>query len=90
MLRDRYPAVDLFALVPTLTLTFEPVLAQLDRLLDDDMLFQAVKRDLARRRPRRLQTGRRSTRSKSSSGRCSCGGGMAGATPQPSTSSGTA
>ena len=61
MLRDRYPAVDLFALVPTLTLTFEPVLAQLDRLLDDDTLFQAVKRDLARRWPRTLQTGRRST-----------------------------
>ena len=43
MLRDQYPAVDLFALVPALTLEFEPVLAQLDRLLDDDTLFEAVK-----------------------------------------------
>ena len=41
MLRDRYPAVDLFALVPALALAFEPVLARLDTLLDDDALFQA-------------------------------------------------
>jgi transposase, IS5 family len=61
MLRDRYPTVDLFALAPALALQFEPVLAQLDRLLDDDTLFQAVKGDLARRRPRTLQTGRPST-----------------------------
>src|ERR671939_126704 len=61
MLRDRYPAVDLFALAPALALEFEPVLAQLDRLLEDDTLFQAVKRDLARRRPHTLQTGRPST-----------------------------
>ncbi len=61
MLRDRYPAVDLFALVPALALGFEPVLAQLDRLLDDDAVFQAVKADLARRRPRTPTTGRPST-----------------------------
>jgi IS5 family transposase len=61
MLRDRYPDVDLFALVPALTLEFESVLARLDQLLDDDTLFQAVRRDLARRRPRTLQTGRPST-----------------------------
>ena len=61
MLRDRYPAVDLFALVPDLALTFEPVLARLDTLLDDDGLFQAVKADLARRRPKTLVTGRPST-----------------------------
>jgi IS5 family transposase len=61
MLRDRYPSVDLFALVPTLALSFEPVLARLDTLLDDDALFQAVKADLARRRPRTAETGRPST-----------------------------
>jgi IS5 family transposase len=61
MLRDRYPAVDLFALVPDLGLTFEPVLARLDALLDDDALFQAVKADLARRHPRTRVTGRPST-----------------------------
>src|SRR5688572_9475581 len=61
MLRDRYPAVDLFALAPGLALAFEPVLAQLDRLLDDDMLFRAVRDDLARRHPRTRETGRPST-----------------------------
>jgi IS5 family transposase len=61
MLRDRYPAVDLFALVPALTLEFEPVLARLDRLLDDDEVFWAVKADFARRRPRTRETGRPST-----------------------------
>src|SRR5438552_15607426 len=61
MLRDCYPAVDLFALAPALTLQFEPVLAQLDRLLEDDTLFQAVKTDLGRRRPHTLETGRPST-----------------------------
>src|SRR3990172_741613 len=61
MLRDCYPAVDLFALVPALTQEFEPVLAQLDRLLDDDGLVQAVTADLARRRPATATTGRPST-----------------------------
>ena len=45
MLRDRVPVVDLFALVPALALQFEPVLARLDVLLDDDRIFQAVKAD---------------------------------------------
>src|SRR5881275_60581 len=61
MLRDRYTPVDLFALVPALALRFEPELAELDRLLEDDQLFQQVKADLSRRRPHTLQTGRPST-----------------------------
>src|ERR671934_2776561 len=61
MLRDRATPVDLFALVPVLELRFEPELAELDRLLEDDLRFQQVKADLARRRPRTLQTGRPST-----------------------------
>src|SRR5919206_3802703 len=61
MLRDRYSPVDLFALVPALQLRFEPELAELDRLLDDDQLFQQVKADLSQRRPRTLETGRPST-----------------------------
>src|SRR5919204_1565509 len=61
MLRDRATPVDLFALVPALELRFEPELAELDRLLDDDHLFQQVKADLARRRPRTTATGRPST-----------------------------
>src|SRR5215210_8662501 len=61
MLRDRYAPVDLFALAPALALRFEPVLARLDALLDDDALFRAVRDDLARRRPRTPETGRPST-----------------------------
>jgi IS5 family transposase len=61
MLRDRYSTVDLFALAPALALAFEPVLARLDALLDDDTLFQAVRTDFARRRPHTGETGRPST-----------------------------
>ena len=61
MLRDRYAPVDLFALAPALTLRFEPVLARLDVLLDDDVLFRAARDDLARRYPRTRMTGRPST-----------------------------
>lgn len=61
MLRDRYEPLDLFALVPTLGIAMEPVLAQIDTLLDDDTLFQTVKADLARRRPRTRIDGRPST-----------------------------
>jgi IS5 family transposase len=61
VLRDRYAPVDLFALAPALALEFEPVLARLDVLLDDDVLFRAVRDDLARRRPHTRETGRPST-----------------------------
>ena len=61
MLRDRAAPVDLFALVPALELRFEPELAELDRLLDDDQLFQQLKADLSRRRPHTTETGRPST-----------------------------
>ena len=61
MIRDRYEPVCLFALVPDLRLGFEPELAALDRLLDDDVVFQAVEAGLARRRPKSPVTGRPST-----------------------------
>src|SRR6478735_5383508 len=61
MLRNRYDRTDLFALVPQLGLCFEPQLEQLDRLLDDDELFEAVRADLARRHPRTGSRGRPST-----------------------------
>ena len=61
MLRDRAAPADLFALAPQLALEFEPVLARLDALLDDDTLFQAVKAELARRWPKTPVTGRPST-----------------------------
>ena len=61
MLRDRYAPQDLFALVPSAGLAFDPVLAQLDTLLDEDALYQRVRADLARRRPQTATRGRHST-----------------------------
>jgi IS5 family transposase len=61
MLRDRYDPMNLFELVPALSMELDPVLTQLDRLLDDDVLFQTVKADLAKRHPRTLLDGRPST-----------------------------
>jgi IS5 family transposase len=61
MIRDRYEPLCLFDLVPQLELRFEPELAELDRLLDDDVLFQQVKGDWQRRWPQSAVTGRPST-----------------------------
>src|ERR671933_917067 len=61
MIRDRYAAVDLFALVPEWHLQFKPDLAELDRLLTDDALFQQGKAEVVQRYPHSARTGRRST-----------------------------
>ena len=61
MIVDRYPPENLFAVVPKLAADFEPELRELDRLLDDDVLFQRVKADLAGRSPHSLSRGRHST-----------------------------
>ena len=61
MLRDRYDPVDVFQMVPQLSHAIEPVIAQLDTLLDDDCIFQQVKADLSQRYPHTLTTGRPST-----------------------------
>jgi IS5 family transposase len=47
MLIDRYPPEDVFARVPELAAQTDPVLVRLDRLLDDDQLYQQVHGDLA-------------------------------------------
>jgi transposase, IS5 family len=61
MIRERYPAMNLFALIPEWQLQFEPELAELDRLLTDDGLVQQIEADLARRYPNSTRTGRPST-----------------------------
>jgi IS5 family transposase len=62
MIVDRYDPINLFEeLVPKLNLQMEPELAQLDRLLDDDVLFERVKADLSRRYPNSGRLGRHST-----------------------------
>jgi len=62
MIVDRYEPVNLFELLPKqLELEMDPVLAKLDRLLDDDVLFARVKEDLAKRHPQSRTRGRHST-----------------------------
>jgi IS5 family transposase len=61
MPRNHYNRTDLFAPVPQLGLRFEPQLEELDRLLDDDQLFERVREDLARRSLRTTSRGRPST-----------------------------
>jgi IS5 family transposase len=61
MLIDRYPPEDGFARVPELADQTDPVLMQLDRLLEDDRLFQRVRADLVRRHRLTAVPGRHST-----------------------------
>jgi transposase, IS5 family len=61
MLCNRYDPMNLSELVPALGLELEPALTQLDRLLDDDRLFQTVRADLVRRYPQTATRGRPST-----------------------------
>lgn len=61
MLRERYTREDILACVPEAAAHTDPVLVQIDRLLDDDRIFQQVKADLARRYPQTIRHGRPST-----------------------------
>jgi IS5 family transposase len=61
MIVDRYEPINLCELIPDLRLEMDADLAALDRLLEDDVLFQRVKADLARRYPNTLTLGRHST-----------------------------
>lgn len=61
MITERYDPMNLFELVPKLGMEMDAVLVGLDRLLDDDVLFQRVKADLGRRYPNSLRLGRHST-----------------------------
>ncbi len=61
MLRNQYAAEDLFQTIPALSLKMDPVLSQLDTLLEDDTLFQAVRSDLVKRYQRTTTEGRLST-----------------------------
>lgn len=61
MLQDRYAPVDMFTQLPGVCLRQDPVLAALDQLLDDEVLFTTLKQDLARRARYTLSRGRPST-----------------------------
>jgi IS5 family transposase len=61
MLQDRFETDKLFADILKLTNTMDPVLAQIDQLLDDEVLYQLIRHDLAQRYPQTEETGRHST-----------------------------
>ena len=61
MLIDAYQPEDVFARVPELAAQIDPVLQALDRLLEDDQLYQQVRADLGTRYRLTLVHGRHST-----------------------------
>jgi IS5 family transposase len=61
MLRDQYAVDKFFIEIAEHTTVIEPILAQIDRLLDDEELYQRLRQDLAQRHPKTTQTGRAST-----------------------------
>jgi transposase, IS5 family len=61
MLVDRYMPEDVFARVPEVAGQTDPVLKELDGLLDDDQLYQQVRTDLGKRYRLTLVHGRHST-----------------------------
>ena len=61
MLMDRYRSEDIFVRAPQMAARIDPVLVELDRLLDDDELYQAVRADFGQRHQRTLAFGRPST-----------------------------
>jgi IS5 family transposase len=61
MLVDRYEAEDVFARVPQMAQRIDPVLKELDQLLEDDLLYRQVRADFGKRHRWRLVHGRHST-----------------------------
>src|SRR5581483_9831503 len=61
MVIDQDPHEDIFARVPQMAGRIDPILRQLDQLLDDDSLYQAVRADFGLRHGRTLSLGRPST-----------------------------
>ncbi|HZR40780.1 MAG TPA: transposase, partial [Ktedonobacteraceae bacterium] len=61
MLVDRSQAEDVFARVPQMAQRIDPVLKELDHLLDDDALYRQVRADFGQRHRHTLVHGRHST-----------------------------
>ncbi len=58
---DQDSREDIFARVPQMAGRIDPILRQLDPLLDDDAVYQAVRADFSRRSARTAASGRPST-----------------------------
>ena len=61
MLRESYPIDKRFEEILGYLPKMDPGLAKIDRYLEDEKLYQLIKRDLAKRWPKTLETGRNST-----------------------------
>jgi transposase, IS5 family len=61
MLQDRYEKDKFFEYVFNLAVEMDPVLAEIDRLLEDEALYQLIRTDFAKRHPHTATTGRKST-----------------------------
>lgn len=61
MLIDKHEADNILNRIPGLTIKMSPELAAIDRVLDDDDLFNMIRDDLSQRYPRTLMAGRKST-----------------------------
>jgi transposase, IS5 family len=61
MIVDRYTPMNVFALMPGLMTKMDPGLAELDALLEDDLLFQAVKGAMSQRAAHSATRGRPTT-----------------------------
>jgi transposase, IS5 family len=61
MLQDRYGIDKNFEGILKLTNEMDPILAEIDQLLDDEALYQLIRDDLSRRFPKTEVTGRNST-----------------------------
>ena len=61
MLQDRYEKDKFFERIFNLAAEMDPILFQIDRLLEDEALYQLIRSDLAKRYPKTESTGRKST-----------------------------
>jgi len=61
MLQDKYEKDQFFEGIYHLTSEMDPILAQIDRVLDDEELYQLIRADFAKRYPNTETTGRKST-----------------------------
>lgn len=61
MLRERYPVDKLFEEIAEHFPKMDPILAKIDAYLEDEQLYQLIRTDLSKRRPKSLELGRSST-----------------------------
>jgi transposase, IS5 family len=61
MLRDQHEIDEFFIGIQSLTSEMDPELAQIDVMLDDEVIYQMIRGDLSKRYPKTMETGRPST-----------------------------